>query len=244
MSMLKGPHIITIDAESHKASKIVQVLPQDSSSVTCKNVLIMSNRTLMCTMSESRQAVLESLDTHIHVHTTSSPSNDTEKIMFSTKLGDYLFINNLKLCAASLMAAVFKSRPEDYFPNKVTTLAIHERNFYLCTVPGLDRHAEFAKVADILRKFPALKTLYIVVGTENKKLNLTLASDLESAWSWRYGGHEKLMIWSVNHMSVDDFRDLVSAYAKRNKEWEVPKIEFRCPTIALPKVKVTRLLFR
>lgn len=188
-------------------------------------------------MRESRQAVLETLDTHIYVDITSSSSNDTKKIMFSTNVGDYLFINNLNLCAASLMAAGFQSGPKDYFPNKITTLAIHERNFYLCTVPGLDKHAEFAKVADILCKFTALKTLYIVVGTANKKLNLTLASDLEPAWS--HDARERIMIWSVNRMDVDDFRDLVSGYVKKNKQWEVPNIDFLCPAIPLPRV--TRL---
>jgi len=237
MSAFKGPHIITSDADHHKAPKIVQILPENSSSVISKNGLIMSKSTLLFTMRESRQAVLETLDTHIYVDITSSSSNDTKKIMFSTNLGDYLFINNLNLCAASLMAAGFQSGPKDYFPNKITTLAIHERNFYLCTVPGLDKHAEFAKVADILCKFTALKTLYIVVGTANKKLNLTLASDLEPAWS--HDARERIMIWSVNRMDVDDFRDLVSGYAKKNKQWEVPNIDFLCPAILLPRV--TRL---
>ncbi|PVH78763.1 hypothetical protein DL98DRAFT_590105 [Cadophora sp. DSE1049] len=221
MSAFEGPHVITIDADHHKASKIVQVLPENPSSYISKEALVMLKSVLLCTVKESRQVVLESLDTHIYVDITSSPSDDTKKLMFSTKLGDFVFINHLKTCAASVMADSFHIGPKDSFPNNIATLAIHERNFYLCTVRGLDKDAEFVKVAGILRKFTSLKTLYIVVGKVNKQLNLVLASDLEIAYS-----RAKFMTWSVNPMDIGDFRDMVARYAKSNPKWKVPEIVF------------------
>lgn len=223
--------IITIDADNQSFSKIVQVLPEhpDSHSnnpVFPKNVLHQTTR-------ESREAAIDIHDGFIYVDSTMVSGPGTRKIQFSNKLGDLVFINTLKVCAHSLKAAGFRDGVEGSFAKNLTSLAIHDRNFFLWGLGATDEDTEFAIIANLLSKFTELEHLWIVLAPSNKKLNLTTRTELKIvALPQECQNHSSdrddkcVMRWSVRAMTPVKLHSLFAAYALKHKEWKMPAVRF------------------
>ncbi|KAH7308278.1 hypothetical protein BKA65DRAFT_559763 [Rhexocercosporidium sp. MPI-PUGE-AT-0058] len=200
---------ITLDTAKNKFSKIVQAPSRDISTSSSIPVLLQSKNVLLHTTREARQQ--------------RQPTR-LAKLVFTKKAGDIVYINHLKSCAASLSAATPDVPPnsEFGFMKNITTLTIHDKNFFLWGLGATNEYDEFAKVADILSKFTGLTNLWIVLGTSNCKLHLGSATMLEKV---SCKDHEKRLIkWSTRAFTFRTLRTLFNTYSSNHPEWKVPEL--------------------
>ncbi|KAG4440272.1 hypothetical protein IFR05_004233 [Cadophora sp. M221] len=158
----------------------------------------------------------------MYVDRASTASDRTRKLLFSQKVGDVLFINHLKSCGASFAAAGFQHGPTGPFLCNITTLATHDKNFFLWVLGTNSRDVEFAKIADILSKFASLAKLLIVLGNSNRKCNLIVDTKLEEVSS--SGNAEMLISWSTKSFSLRKLRTFFATYAANHPEWKFPEL--------------------
>ncbi|KAL5314289.1 hypothetical protein ACEPPN_018714 [Leptodophora sp. 'Broadleaf-Isolate-01'] len=216
--------IITLDANvsTNKCLKMVRILPSNSSDQTSIPLAIPSKNPLLKTTREARQAVLDGMDSHIYVDRVATPSDRTRKLLFNRKVGDILFINHLKSCGASFSAAGFQHSPKSSSLGSITTLAIHDKNFFMWGLGTVNDDVEFAKIADILSKFTSLAKLLIVLGTSNSKCNLPVDTKLEEVSG--LGNAEMLINWSTRAFNLGTLRTLFATYAANRPGWKVPEL--------------------